>query len=538
MRVDYDYVVVGSGPSGAMAAQTLVEAGKQVAMIDVGITGKDYESILPASGFEDLRRNDPQQHRYLLGDDFEAVEWDDIKVGAQLTPARKHLVREVEQLTPMLSQTFFPMESMAYGGLGSGWGLGTYVYSDIELKRAGLPIEPMRAAYQTVCKRIGISAAQDDLSPHIIGQLTNTLPPLHMDNSTRALYEAYQSKRASLNKRGVYFGNSSMALLSTAYEDRNASRYDDLDFYTDRDRAAYRPWLTLNRLRERPNFTYLGGLLALRFNEDESTTLLEVLEVHTSERKTIRCRVLVLAAGVLGSARIVLRSFKDEVRQLPLLCNPYSYLPCLHLRMLGRPLSARKTSMAQAFMIYDERNRGDDLVSMAIYTYRSLMLHKLIKEAPLAFADGLGIFHTLQSALMIVGIHHPDAPSPKKYLQLTANSNTLTGDALFAHYELDDVERRKVLQNERRIRAIFARLGCYPIRNVRPAPGGSIHYAGSLPFRTEGGAGTTSASGRLNKTRSVFIADGSGFTYLPAKGVTLTLMANAHAVALQALTNG
>ncbi|NWF64627.1 MAG: hypothetical protein HXY38_10005 [Chloroflexi bacterium] len=537
MSVDYEYVVIGSGPSGTMAAQTLIDAGRHVAMVDVGILGRDYEATLPQGSYEELRRTDPNQYRYLLGDQFESVDWDDIKVGAQLTPARKHLAREVERLIPMISQTFFPMESMAYGGLGSGWGLGAYVYSDQELARAGLSSAAMRSAYQVVCDRVGISAGQDDVSRYVIGHLANTLPPLQMDNSTQQLYKTYQAKRRSLNKRGIYFGNPAMALLSTPFNNRKATRYDDMDFYTDRDRAGYRPWITLNVLREHPNFTYLGGLLALRFYEDETSTFVEVLNVHTNQSRTIKCRVLILAAGVLGSARIVLRSFKKDVRQLSLLCNPYSYLPCLHLRMLGTPLSAQKTSMAQAFMIYDEKNAGNDIVSMAIYTYRSLMLYKIIKEAPLDFSDGLGIFSILQSALMIVGIHHPDAPSPKKYLRLMEKADSPTGDALFAHYELDGTEAKQVAQKERTVRSIFAGLGCYPLRSVRPGFGGSIHYAGSLPFHSSELAGTTSSNGRLHKTRSVFVADGSGFNYLPAKGVTLTLMANAHVTALNALAH-
>lgn len=533
--MDYEYIVVGSGPSGAMAAQTLVEAGKQVALVDVGATGEDYESFLPDEKFEDLRRSDVNQNRYLLGDAFESVDWDGVKVGAQLTPARKHLVKDVATLIPMISDTFFPMESMAYGGLGSGWGLGTYVYSDSELTRAGLNAQEMREGYQTVCDRIGIATDRDDLSAYVTGSLENTQPPLKMDNSTARLLAAYARKKNELNRRGIYMGNPSMALLSKPLGKRQATNYQDMDFYSDRGESAYRPWITINRLKERPNFTYLGNLLALRFVEHENETTLQVKNVQTSEYKSITCRKLILAAGVLGSARIVLRSFMGQVKRLPILCNPYVYMPSLHLRMFGSPLSDEKTSMAQAFMIYDVNRDGDELVSMAIYTYRSLLLYKLIKEAPLNFADGLGVFCALQSALMIVGIHHPDSFSANKYLSLVDKNDSFTGDALFAHYELSDSELQTINRREKAIRAAFMKIGCYPLRRIQPGYGGSIHYAGSLPFSLDETPGSTHPSGRLNGTRSVFVADGSGFTYLPAKGITLTLMANAHRTAKAAL---
>jgi len=46
----------------------------------------------------------------------------------------------------------------------------------------------------------------------------------------------------------------------------------------------------------------------------------------------------------------------------------------------------------------------------------------------------------------------------------------------------------------------------------------------------EGRPLTTKLSGLLRATKMVYIADGSTFAYLPAKGLTLTLMANANRI--------
>lgn len=535
MTAHFDFIVVGSGPSGAMAAQTLVEAGRQVAMIDVGVKGRDYESMLPPGGYLDVRRSDADQHRYLLGDAFESVEWDDVKVGAQLTPARKHLPELTQEYAPLISETFAPMESLAYGGLGAGWGLGTYVYSDDELDQTGLDAAAMEVGYQVVCDRIGISAAVDDVTRHVVGRLRNTQAPLEMDNSARRLLAAYGRRRSTLNRRGFYLGHPALALLTSPVGDRAATRYDDMDFYSDRDRAAYRPWLTVESLRSIDGFTYLGRQLVLRFSEDEANTSVEMLDLGTQQRRVVTCRRLVLAAGALGSARIAMRSFGDALERVPLLCNPYTYQPCLHVRMLGTPLSERKTSMAQAFMIFDENNTGRDVVSMALYTYRSLMLHRIIKQVPLPFGDGLRIFARLQSALMIAGIHHPDAASDEKFLRRVPHAESPTGDAVHASYSLSGQERAVIARKERAVRRALAGLGCLPLGPVTPRIGASIHYAGTLPFVAGGPVGTTARNGRLNGTRGVFVADGSGLRHLPAKGITLTLMANAHLTARAAL---
>ena len=68
-----DVVVIGSGASAVNAAYPLVEAGRSVVMLDVGKRDEKYAALIPDQSFAEIRRTDPQQHRYFLGDDFEGV---------------------------------------------------------------------------------------------------------------------------------------------------------------------------------------------------------------------------------------------------------------------------------------------------------------------------------------------------------------------------------------------------------------------------------------------------------------------------------
>lgn len=99
-------------------------------LLDVGITDAHYAGLIPARDFTALRREDPEQHRYLLGDEFEGIPWGAVRPGVQLTPPRQHIVRDVERWTPFVSDTLKQIESLTYGGLGSGRGLGCFVFSD------------------------------------------------------------------------------------------------------------------------------------------------------------------------------------------------------------------------------------------------------------------------------------------------------------------------------------------------------------------------------------------------------------------------
>ncbi len=126
MENTFEYIVGGAGPSGVQAAQTLVEAGVMVAMLDVGEKDEKYELLVPNKDFEEIRKSESDQNRYFLGDDLDAISWGDVKVGAQLTPARKAMIRNVDKCMPLISYSFFPMESLGNDGIKE------YLIGDLE----------------------------------------------------------------------------------------------------------------------------------------------------------------------------------------------------------------------------------------------------------------------------------------------------------------------------------------------------------------------------------------------------------------------
>ena len=108
-----DVIIVGSGPGGVNAAAPLVEAGKRVVMIDFGNEDRHYAPMIPHEAFSTLRRTDPNQHRYFMGDHFEGVGFGGVRVGAQLTPPRAHIMRDATERQPADSGDFAVGMSLA-----------------------------------------------------------------------------------------------------------------------------------------------------------------------------------------------------------------------------------------------------------------------------------------------------------------------------------------------------------------------------------------------------------------------------------------
>jgi hypothetical protein len=527
--IDFDCIVVGSGASGAMAAQTLIEGGARVAMLDAGLRDDRYARLIPEKTFVDIRRTEPEQYRYLLGERFESAAFRRVGAGAQLTPPRRFIVERVDELLRLRAGDFAPLESLAFGGLAAGWGLMCGVYSGSELERASLPEAPMRAAYQTVADRIGIcGSGDDDARRFTVGDLARIQPPPPLDPTAALLATRYQRRRAAVNGLGYVLGRPALALLTQPKDGREATRLRDMEFYCDDGGAAWRPAATIARLAAHPNFAYDGGVLVTRFDENDGAIALTAFDLRDGTLRRYGCRRLVLACGVFGTARIVLRSH-DEGSHLPLLCNDYTYVPCLVAGRLGRSMPAHAQSLTQ-LALFHERASADVAVG-TIFSYRSLMLFRLLREMPFGVRDARVLMQYLLSGFVIAGFDHPQERTEGKRVWRESDSSSPTGDRLAIAYELTPAERRDHRTRERGFAGVLRTLGAWPLRRVHPPLGSSIHYAGTLPYGDEERPLTLARDGRLHGTRNVFVADASGFTFLPAKPVTLSLMANAHRIA-------
>src|SRR5262249_25780548 len=153
-----------------------------------------------------------------------------------------------------------------------------------------------------------------------------------------------------------------------------AHSYHDLDFYADPGRSVFRPAFALEELRASPNFTYATPYLAERFRELPAGAGVEVeaLRLEGGARETFRARRLVLAAGALGTARIVLRSFDRYETPVPVVANANAWFPCLRLAGLGKAVQDRRHSLSQLGIVFDPQQTGKVLIHGQTYSYRSL----------------------------------------------------------------------------------------------------------------------------------------------------------------------
>jgi hypothetical protein len=494
-------------------------------MLDYGNTDAHYAPLIPRQPFTELRHEDASQHRYFLGDRFEGIPFGPVRVGAQLTPPRMHILADAADRIPVDSPDFAVSISLARGGLGAGWSAGVFPFTDDELRETGLGTADFQPHYDAVAARIGVAGEPDDLLPFLPAS-PSLLPALDVDTGSEVLLARYATKRAALNADGFFLGRTRLAVCTTPYRDRGPEAYRDMAYWADLDRSIYRPQWTLEELRRAPNFTYLDRRFVETFVEDERGVRVHTTHADTGAGETHTGDALVMAAGTIGSTRLVLRSLGRYDTPVPILCNPYSYVPTINLGALGRPVRDRRHSLAQLTAMIRVDGAHPRLLQAQVFSYRSLLTFKLMKESPLACPHSLAVLRLLMPYMTILGINHEDHPTPDKTCTLRRG----TPDRLEVRYRPAAEETRTQRADERNVLRFFRRLGCLPLKTVRPGEGASLHYAGAFPIRPEGGDLTCDRAGRLRATRAVYLADGSVFPWIPPKGLTFNIMANADRV--------
>lgn len=498
-------------------------------MLDVGNTSDRY--AMPDGPFESVRRTDPEQHRYLLGDRFEGIGFEHVGAGAQLTPPRQFVCEDADRLQPVSSTSFFPLHSLAEGGLAGAWGAGAPCFVDSDF--AGFPIGygDLAPHYEAVAARIGINGARDDLWP-FLGQLGALQPPVDVDHNGATILRRYDRARQSANRQALYLGRPRLAMLTQPLPGRAANKLWDNEFWSDTGRSVYRPRWTVDELRPSSRFELVARKLVVAFTERDGMVEVTARDVDTGKLETHRARTLVLGAGTLGTTRIVLRSIAPRGRRVPIVCNPHTYMPMLNVNQLGKPVSEARHSLSQVCLVHAPNGPERPFTVAHLYSYRSLLMFRLMKDAPLPHREGLEILRHLSPSLAVMVLQHADAPTTTKYCEL---SGPATGDERTERFTVEYAptasEQSTNAAAESAIARALLRVRCIKLRAMQGGHAASTHFAGTLPMSDRDEPLTTDRDGKLRGTRAVYVVDGSVFPKLPSKGLTFTMMANANRIA-------
>lgn len=513
-----DVLIVGAGASAAGVMSGLIGRGVRPLLIDVGFAPSRAEK-------EDLRGNLYRLRRerdvfdIMIGPGMEGLHnviHQDKRPPKMMAPEMEYVMRENQRFLPREEEGFTPFVSYARGGLGAAWGCG--LFRSVSRDLAGLPVsqEELDPFFDYLTEKIGISGGEDDLKPYF-GKAEGLLPPLKLSAKSRELLERYQRKSKAMNRRGVFGGLSRIAALSQQKDGREAVQYDNLEMWKAESPALYNPFFTIDQAVKAGQAEYQPGWLVQTFKSHADHVEIEARSVVDGCRRTIFAKTLVLAAGAINTAGIVLSSRRDQRTRLPLFDNPLYQVPMIFPGHIGTALETDCFAMTQLNLVFDFPEMG--LLQGSAIELTSPPRGALMEMFPLSVRANMALARYLSPAAMVLFLYFPIDSS-------RAGSVAWTEDRLILKGKEFPYPRKAI----RKVLSALLRLGVLSLSPlVQPARNGyAVHYAGPLPMcREPKGEYQCHTSGRLGEEKRVYVADGSLFSRLPAKNSSFMMMANA-----------
>ncbi|MGQ0539518.1 MAG: GMC oxidoreductase [Gemmatimonadaceae bacterium] len=527
------HLVVGSGASGVHYALSVLERGESVVLLDVG-----YERPLPQ--FPDATS---AQLKELLADplgDILGVRGECVVYPGPTSkpygfPPGKAYVFRAPDTWSLTQRGFDPLVSFARGGLAEAWTGGAYELHERDLAPFPITLGEVQPHYATVARRIGLTGVHDDLE-RFSPMSAEYDAPLPLDAHSQRLLDAYAARRGRINSLGASIGRSRVAVLTSDRNGRRACTQLGRCLAGCPRESLYAPSYTLRDMARFPGFRYVPGIYVERINLDGNGTAVGVVArdvAGMNEQRFAGDRV-VLAAGTLATTRLYLATLQHEFGAAPeltgLMDNRHVMIPFVTPTRVGSGIDQASYQFHHlAFGIHDPVSRSE--AHGQITTLKASSVHPIVATLPFDFATSLRVFRRIRGALGVANMWLADTRRAPNSVSLDPGSGGLP--RLVLHYGDDTSDLTRTRAAIATFRQVLARLGAVaPPGNTRVlARGSSVHYAGTIPMTAADEKHTCRPDGSVRGLDRLFVVDGASFSSLPAKNLTLTLMANAARVA-------
>lgn len=516
MKPEFDVIIIGSGPAGTSAAYPLVKAGLNVLMVDAQT--ETACATLPPGPFLSARANDEHQWKWMIGEQFHALNRLDAVSPKLKTPAHAHVFEGFSAGNRIDTDNFIGIGSLATGGLSNAWGCGVATLEASDF--AGLPIDysHMQRSYETVARRIGISGRLDDDLSNYFGLDAWSQPPLPLDSLHQHLLDRYARRRSAFPDLGFRLGRSRVAVLSQPMNERKACDLSGNCLWGCHNQALYSASQELQKLKQYPGFRHVQDFLVEDLQQQDGSWTIS----HPRSAQRFCGTRLLLAAGTLASTRLALKQLKHSP-PVPLLSSPTAAFLLWLPKMLGTP---RVPAFGLGQLSFALALTPSATAFGSTFSTTGLPMTEFVSRIPLSKRYSIELLKNLLNACVVGNIFLPGHLSNNTAILRHDGSLKINGHM---HPELPELMKTA----ETKLRRIYWKMGALlmPMSFTVGRPGADIHYAGTLPMHAAPRIGQTDSLGEVAGLRGVHIVDGACLPRLTEKSHTLTLMANADRIA-------
>jgi len=517
------HCVIGSGPAGVACAKALLARGATVRMLDAGLelepdraqTVRQFAEAKPAAWPADDRAR-------LKGD---------LAAGAKGIPLKLAFgsdfpYRETETHIPWQGRGTNVRPSLALGGLSNVWGATLLPYRDADI--ADWPVKSAQLHYRAAIELTGLAAQPDDLEEWF---------PLHCDQprvlepsrQARLLLHNLNRHRDALRERGWRFGRARLAVRPADSARGIGCVYCGFCMSGCPYGCIFNSADIMHQLSANKNFSYERDVIVTSLREDSGKVVIEGFQRKTRAPLSFEADRAYLAAGVIPTAQILLRSQSAYDQPLRLRDSQYFLFPLVLARRTRGVQIESLYTLSQVFIELCRPEISRHTVHLQIYTWSDLIGGAVRKSfGPLARPFEM-LARQLEERMVIVqGYLHSDE---SRIIEMTLKREG-TKDCLHLHALPNPETRRTVKRVVHELFRQSRRLGglVLPPLLRLAEPGRGFHCAGSFPMREKPQPFESDCLGRPYGWTRVHAVDATVLPSAPATTITLSVMANAHRI--------
>lgn len=514
-------IVIGSGPAGVACAKGLITRGASVLMLDAGIELEpDRTAIVRDLAKKKVSEWAPAQIAAIRGD---------VKADVKGIPLKKNFgsdfpYRETEEKIPWRGRGTALLPSLALGGLSNVWGAALLPCRDDDISDWPIRNAELERHYRAVTELTGLAARRDDLEE--IFPLHCARPSeLKPSRQAAILLNNLGRRRDALRKRGWRFGQSRLAVRGANSPAGPGCVYCGQCMTGCAYGCIFNSADTLRELQTQENFHYERDVIVTKVREKADRVWVEGFHRQTRAPLSFEGERAYLAAGVIPTAQILLRSQEAYDQPLILRDSQYFLFPILMARRARDVEAEALHTLSQVFIELNRPQISRHSVHLQIYTYSDII--------GLAVRQSLGPLRmfgrAVEERLLIVQgyLHSDDSSSIEMRLTRDGERDVLQLESRIRPETAGVVKRvlRELLGEFRALGGVAAP----PMLQIAP-PGRGFHAGGSVPMRAQPGKFESDCLGRPCGWSRVHLVDASVLPTVPATTITFSVMANAHRI--------
>jgi choline dehydrogenase-like flavoprotein len=518
------YYVIGSGPAGVAAASALIACGRDVTLLDAGLTPGPERELLRSR----MAQREPEEwsNEDVLASRAKLTPDGDI--ASKLSFGSDHPYRSIPEEVDIDYGGLTVRGSLARGGLSDVWGAALLPFVGTDIGRWPIAAADLQDAHEAVMQMLPVAGSRDDLAQLFPLPVRQVGKP-RMSIQAQGLMARLQRNRDKLAVRGIVFGSARLAVnFETRREDGSCNYCGHCLHGCPRD-LIYSSRHTLDQLMASGKLKYVPGVIVKTIVEHG-----QKVTVNATLRGSVVSfegdRVL-LAAGIFNTSAILLRSLGWYDRFVEIADSQYYVLPLLQFAAAPNVTRERLHTLAQVFLEIRNKRISEHLVHLQIYGFNDLLVDMLKSKLRhlWRYAPKNAILGRL---LLVQGYLHSDH-SGKIRATLRRRS---AGDRLeLTGFENPETKQRVhgVVGELRRLTLLLHAVPLsFLLRILQPGRG--FHCGGSFPMAARPQAGQTDVLGRPFGWERTHVVDASIFPSVPATTITQTVMANAFRIGLKA----